>query len=183
MSSDHQSSNTLRKIFLAGGCFWGVQQYMAGIRGVAATEVGYANGDPSIENPSYEAVRYENTGHTEAVRIDYDPALCPLKALLRLFYEIIDPTEVDRQGHDIGHTYRTGVYYTDQADLPVITETVRELAGKYEKPLAMEVLPLANFWTAEEYHQDYLEKNPTGYCHVPLAKIRWVKTVDPMDFA
>lgn len=169
-------------IVLAGGCFWGVQAYLSGIRGVLSTEVGYANGDPGIENPSYEAVRYENIGHTEAVRTVFDPALCPLSALLRLFYEIIDPTEVDRQGHDVGHNYRTGVYYLQDADRPVIDETVWELQQKYSTPLAMEVLPLENFWPAEEYHQEYLDKNPTGYCHVPLAKIRWVRTVDPKDF-
>ena len=171
-----------KEIILAGGCFWGVQQYISGIRGVLGTEVGYANGDPSIQNPSYEAVRYENTGHTEAVRITYDPAICPLSALLRLFFEIIDPTEVDRQGHDIGHNYRTGIYYEDPSELSVIEAEVRELAARYEKPLALEVLPLENFWKAEEYHQDYLEKNPTGYCHVPLAKIRWVRTIDPKDY-
>ena len=173
----------MREIYLAGGCYWGVQKYVDNIKGVLETTVGFANGNPDIIGPSYEQVRYENTGHTEAVKVVYDENNVPLTALLRLFYKIIDPTVLDRQGHDVGHNYRTGVYYTDPADAAVVTKTLQELAEKYDAPIVVENEPLANFYTAEEYHQKYLDKTPGGYCHVPLADIIWVKTIDPMDYA
>ena len=170
-----------REIYLAGGCFWGVDKYVRCLRGVAATEVGYANGH--TENPSYEQVKHEHTGHAETVRVTYDPEALPLSVLLPLFYRIIDPVSVDRQGHDIGHQYRTGVYYTDPADRPVIEASLRALQAAHSAPLAVECEPLAQFFRAEEYHQDYLDKNPGGYCHVPFAEIAWAKTVDPLAWA
>ena len=173
----------MREIYLAGGCYWGVQKYVDNIKGVIETTVGFANGAPDITDPSYEQVRYENTGHTEAVKVVYDENNVPLTALLRLFYKIIDPTVLDRQGHDVGHNYRTGVYYTDPADAAVVTKTLQELVEKYDAPIVVENEPLANFYTAEEYHQKYLDKTPGGYCHGPLADIIWVKTIDPMDYA
>lgn len=172
-----------REIYLAGGCYWGVEKYMASLKGVKETTVGFANGRADIVAPTYEQVRYENTGHAETVRVLYDPAVLPLKALLRLFYKIIDPTSVDRQGGDVGHQYRTGVYYTDSLDLPVIQASLQELEAQTGAPLAVEALPLEHFWPAEEYHQKYLDKNPTGYCHVPLDLIRWAQTADPAEFA
>ncbi|MBR6029486.1 MAG: peptide-methionine (S)-S-oxide reductase MsrA [Clostridia bacterium] len=171
----------MKTIYLAGGCYWGVQKYIANIAGVIGTEVGFANG--SLECPSYAQVKKGDTGHAETVRVDYDEARLPLTALLRLFFRIIDPCAVDQQGHDIGHQYRTGVYCTDPADEPVIRAALQELAARYTKPLAVECLPLACFYTAEEAHQQYLDKNPGGYCHVPWAEINWVKTVDPAAYA
>ncbi len=164
-------------IYLAGGCYWGAQKYLSAIRGVKETCVGFANGN--TENPSYHQVRYENTGHAETVRVVYDPEVLPLEALLRLFYRIIDPHSVDRQGEDVGHQYRTGVYYDDPADEPAVRASLRELEQRVGGPLAVEALPLANFYPAEEYHQNYLDKNPGGYCHVPFALIQWVRTIDP----
>lgn len=170
----------IKEIYLAGGCYWDVEKYISGIRGVLETEVGFANGN--TDAPTYEQVRYENTGHAETVRVRYDAEALPLPALLRLFYRIIDPTSVDRQGGDIGHQYRTGVYFADAADEPVVRASLKALEAEVGAPLAVECCPLERFWTAEEYHQKYLNKNPGGYCHVPLELIRWVKTVEPKDF-
>ncbi len=171
------------EIYLAGGCFWGVEKYISNIKGVISTTVGYANGD--TEHPTYEQVRYENSGHAETVKVVFDEDVLSLEVLLKLFYRIIDPTSVDQQGEDIGHQYRTGIYHTDESDEAIIAHSLAELAercsGPDKAPLAIEACPLIHFYDAEEYHQDYLDKNPTGYCHVPLAEILWVKTIDPMS--
>jgi methionine-S-sulfoxide reductase len=154
----------MKQIYLAGGCFWGVEKYIAIIPGVIKTEAGYANGRTA--NPSYEDVCRRDTGHAETVKADYDPVRLELSRLLDLFYGAIDPTSVNRQGHNIGTQYRTGVYYTDEGDQPVILASIASLGTKYDKPIAVEVLPLENYYTAEEYHQKYLDKNPGGYCHI-----------------
>lgn len=166
------------EIYLAGGCFWGVEKYISNIKGVLSTTVGYANGD--TEHPTYEQVRYENSGHAETVKVVFDEEALSLEVLLKLFYRIIDPTSVDKQGEDEGHQYRTGIYHTDAADESIIAASLEELSQKYGT-LAIEACPLIHFYDAEEYHQDYLDKNPGGYCHVPLAEIMWVKTIDPMS--
>ena len=166
-----------RIIYLAGGCYWGVEQYVSGIKGVTATEVGFANG--RVTAPSYARVKQGDTGHAETVKVTFDPEALPLRALLRLFFRIIDPTSFERQGHDVGNQYRTGIYYTDPAEEPVIREELDRLAADYDRPLVVECLPLDCFYPAEEYHQKYLEKNPSGYCHVPLAEIQWVRGIDP----
>lgn len=181
----------MKTIYLAGGCYWGVEKYVSNIKGVLETTVGFANGD--TEHPTYEQVRYHNTGHAETVRVVYEEEQLPLSALLNLFYLIIDPTSVDRQGEDEGHQYRTGIYFTDKEDEEVIRISLRNLEEKLakedasgasaEKPkLAVEACPLEHFYDAEEYHQKYLDKNPAGYCHVPLAQIQWVKTINPADY-
>ena len=154
----------MAQIYLAGGCFWGTEKYLSSLEGVVATEVGYANG--RTENPSYEDVCYKNTGHAETVKVEYDADVLPLKELLKLFYEVIDPTSVNRQGNDVGTQYRTGIYYIDETDLPIIKESLKELKREYPVPLAIEVEPLDNYYPAEEYHQKYLDKNPGGYCHI-----------------
>lgn len=169
-----------KTIYLAGGCYWGTEKYVSNIKGVLETEVGFANGH--TEAPSYEQVKHENTGHAETVRVVYDPETVPLRALLRLFFLIIDPTSVDRQGGDVGHQYRTGIYYTDAEDGQVAEAALSELAREIGQPVAVECCPLEQFWPAEEYHQKYLDKNPGGYCHVPFAKIRWVKEVEPKEY-
>jgi len=159
----------LREIWLAGGCFWGTEAYMARIPGVADTDVGYANGH--TVNPTYEQVCSHNTGFAEAVHVRYDPVRISLAALLGHFFEIIDPTSLNRQGNDVGNQYRSGIYYRDPADLPVIQAAVAKEAGKYSRPIVTEVKPLENYYLAEKYHQDYLEKNPNGYCHVSFTTL------------
>ena len=173
----------MREIYLAGGCYWGVEKYISNIKGVLETTVGFANGD--TEHPTYEQVRYHNTGHAETVKVVYDEEQLPLSVLLKLFYLIIDPTSVDKQGEDEGHQYRTGIYFTESDDEAVIATSLKELKRNLEKegnkePLAIEACPLIHFYDAEEYHQKYLDKNPNGYCHVPIARILWAKTIDPL---
>lgn len=170
-----------KEIYLAGGCYWGVEKFVSNIKGVISTEVGFANGN--TEAPTYHQVRYEGTGHAETVHVVYDPAVLPLKALLNLFFLIIDPTSVDKQGEDVGHQYRTGIYFESEEDRKTAREALDALGARLGAEIAVECEPLVKFWTAEEYHQKYLDKNPGGYCHVPLAKIEWVKTVDPMEYA
>ena len=151
-------------IFLAGGCFWGLQKYFDQFDGVIRTEVGYANGPDQA--PSYEDVCHDS-GHAETVKIEFDESRLPLENLLESYFLVIDPLSVNRQGHDEGIQYRTGIYYTDEKQL----ETVRKVCGREEAKagakLAVAVEPLKNFFSAEDYHQKYLEKNPGGYCHIP----------------
>ncbi len=168
-----------KTIYLAGGCYWGVEKYISEIKGVLSTEVGFANGD--TEAPSYHQVRYENTGHAETVKVTYDPEKLSLSVLLKLFYKIIDPVSVDRQGEDEGHQYRTGVYFTEPEDEAIIVTSLKELEQEVGQELAVEACALEQFWPAEEYHQKYLDKNPTGYCHVSWKMIAWVKDVDPCE--
>ena len=158
---------TNETIYLAGGCFWGAQRYFDFLPCVLETEVGYANG--TTANPTYEQVKHENTGHAETVRVVYDPAAISLEELLEQFYKAIDPTSVNRQGGDVGVQYRTGIYSTDPAQTPIIEASLAELQTHYAQPVAVEALPLSNFYTAEEYHQKYLDKNPGGYCHISPA--------------
>jgi peptide methionine sulfoxide reductase msrA/msrB len=151
-------------IYFAGGCFWGIEKYFAGVRGVLDTEVGYANG--VTDKPTYEQVCTGRTGHAETLRVEYDPVVAPLPFLLDLLYDAIDPTALNRQGNDIGTQYRTGVYYTDPADAPVIERSLAALSARIGAPLAVESGALSAFHPAETYHQDYLDKNPGGYCHI-----------------
>ena len=152
-----------RTIYLAGGCFWGCQKYFDLIDGVLETEVGYANGP--TPNPSYEEVKH-HAGHAETVRVDYDADALPLEKLLEAYFRVIDPTAVNKQGGDEGIQYRTGIYRVDDSDAPIIDGALRGLALRYDAPLAVENKPLESFYSAEEYHQKYREKNPGGYCHI-----------------
>lgn len=156
----------MKEIVLAGGCFWGVEEYMSRIQGITETKVGYANGHK--ENPSYEEVCKNNTGHAEACYIKYDENTISLKLLLDKFWEVIDPTSINRQAHDVGSQYRTGIFYTDPGDLDIINESRDKEQEKYEKKIVTEVEPLRCFYDAEEYHQKYLKKNPGGYCHIHM---------------
>lgn len=158
----------MKEIYLAGGCFWGVEEYMSRIDGVVDTEVGYANGTKA--NPTYEEVCTGTTCHAETTYIKYDEKIISLEELLTRFWNIIDPTLLNRQGPDIGNQYRTGIYYVDEEDLYLINKTLEEQKTKYTKPIVTEILPLKSFYKAEEYHQDYLKKNPGGYCHIDLSK-------------
>ena len=155
----------MKTIYLAGGCFWGTQRFLDQFTGILETEAGYANG--RTDHPSYRQVRYEGTGHAETVRVLYDERVLPTGKLLRFYFRSIDPLSVNRQGEDEGIQYRTGIYYTDETLLPDIESVIREQERIAGRTLAVEVKPLENFWTAEEYHQKYLIKNPGGYCHIP----------------
>ena len=162
-----------KDIYFAGGCFWGTEHYFKQIEGVVLTEVGFANGH--TENPTYKEVYTDQTGFAETVFVRFYPDVVSLEFLLQMFFKAIDPTSLNKQGHDEGTRYRTGVYYTDPADLPVIEKVFAEEQKNYDQPLAVEKLPLQNFYTAEEYHQDYLDKNPDGYCHLPLSLFEFAR--------
>ena len=159
----------MKTMYLAGGCFWGMQQFIDQFVGVLRTEVGYANGPDRA--PSYQEV-CRDSGHAETVKIDYDENLISLAALLRYYFMAVDPLSVNRQGHDEGIQYRTGIYYTDPAQLPEIEAVYRAEEEKAGAKLAVELEPLRNFFSAEEYHQKYLDKNPGGYCHIPQQYFR-----------
>ena len=155
----------LREIYLAGGCYWGVDAWMERVVGVYATESGFANGKKA--GPvTYEEVYTDTTGHTEVVYIKYDETKISLVGLLTEFFGIINPTLLNRQADDIGSRYRTGIYYTDPTDQAVIEDFVAEKRADYDKPIVTEVRPLANYYPGPEEHQKYLEKNPNGYCHI-----------------
>ena len=163
----------MKEIYLAGGCFWGTEHYFKQIEGVVATDVGFANGH--TENPTYKEVYTDQTGFAETVRIQYDPSVVSLRFLLQMFFKAIDPTSLNKQGHDEGTRYRTGIYYTSPEDLPIIEEVYDKEQQLHQQPLAVEKLPLQNYFSAEEYHQDYLDKNPTGYCHLPLSLFEFAR--------
>ncbi|HKL98562.1 MAG TPA: peptide-methionine (S)-S-oxide reductase MsrA [Mobilitalea sp.] len=176
----NQIENT-KEIYLAGGCFWGTEKYLAGIPGIIRTDVGYANGN--TVNPTYEEVCHNNTGHAETVRVIYNPKSISLDFILTLYYDVINPTSVNRQGGDIGSQYRTGIYYIDETDIDTIRSSINKLQKDYKEPIAIEVLPLSNYYLAEEYHQKYLDKNPSGYCHIGKNKFDQVKNAkDPALF-
>jgi methionine-S-sulfoxide reductase len=156
----------MKEIVLAGGCFWGVEEYISRIDGVIETKVGYANGIK--ENPTYEEVCTGTTGHAEACYVKYDEKVLSLNKLLEKYFGIIEPTVENRQGPDIGHQYRTGIYYIDKNDLNEIQSYRDKEQEKYDKPIVTEIKTLECFYDAEEYHQKYLKKNPGGYCHINL---------------
>ena len=167
----------MKEIYLAGGCFWGTEHFFKQIEGVMETEVGFANGHTA--NPTYQEVYTDTTGYVETVLVKYDPDVVGLEFLLKMYFKAIDPTSVNKQGHDEGTRYRTGIYYTDADDLPVINKVYAEEQANYPLPLAVEKLPLENFYTAEDYHQDYLDKNPTGYCHLPTSLFEFARKQKP----
>lgn len=156
--------SNFRTIYLAGGCFWGMEGYFKRLRGVKSTCVGYANGN-SIDT---DYKRVKETDHAETIKILYDFSIISLEEILLHFFRVIDPTSVNRQGNDRGRQYRTGIYYTTRSDFLTI-QKIMDYEKSIHGELAVEVLPLDNFVMAEEYHQDYLDKNPGGYCHINLA--------------
>ncbi len=170
----------MKTIYLAGGCFWGTQKFFDQFGGVVRTEVGYANGPEGktapgttkgegvAKPPTYQDV-CSDSGHAETVLVEFDEEKISLAELLRYYFMVIDPVSVNRQGHDSGIQYRTGIYYTDPEMLPVIRGICGEVSERIGAPLAVEVGPLVNYYPAEEYHQKYLDKNPGGYCHIPAA--------------
>ena len=154
----------MKEIYLAGGCFWGLQKFFDQFDGIVSTEVGYANGPD--RKPSYEEV-CSDSGHAETVRIRYDEKILSLGQLLEYYYMVIDPLSVNRQGNDYGMQYRTGIYYTEDDQIPEIMDIWNKEEEKAGKPLAVELEKIKNFYPAETYHQKYLNKNPGGYCHIP----------------
>ena len=163
----------MKEIYFAGGCFWGVEHFFKGVDGVAEATPGYANGN--TQNPSYQEVYTDTTGFAETVRVRYKPERVSLALLTRLFFTVTDPLTLNRQGHDEGTRYRSGVFYADREDRPVIEAVFREVEARLGVPLVTELGPLKNFYPAEEYHQNYLDKNPEGYCHLPLKTFRYLR--------
>jgi methionine-S-sulfoxide reductase len=157
----------MNTIYIAGGCFWGVEAYFSSLKGVIETKVGYANGN--FDNPKYEDLKHGLATHSETVKIDYDENLITLENLLEHFLRFVDPYSIDKQGEDYGHQYRSGVYYTSNKDRDII---INYFNNTLKPDYKIEVLPLDKFFLAEEYHQDYLVKNPNGYCHINLGLIK-----------
>jgi methionine-S-sulfoxide reductase len=156
----------MKKIILAGGCFWGVERYYQRLKGVIDTEVGYTDGP--TKTPTYRDV-CNSSGHVEAVLLTYDETVLPLDKVLEHFFRIIDPTQYNRQGHDIGIQYRNAVFYFDEADLGVIEAFLASAQKNYARKIRTYVKEANPFYNAEDYHQDYLVKNPSGYCHVDMS--------------
>ena len=158
-------SDTLQTITLGGGCFWCTEAVYVQVRGVVDVESGYCNG--TVPHPSYEQVCTGTTGHNEVVKLVFDPQQVSVRELLEIFFVIHDPTTRNRQGNDTGTQYRSGIYFTHpehQVQAHTVIEEMQR-AGVYSRPVVTEVVPLKNYWSAEDYHQDYFEKNPgQGYC-------------------
>lgn len=152
----------MAEIYLAGGCFWGLEEYFSRIEGVEETTVGYANGQ--VESTNYQLIH--QTDHAETVHLIYDEKRISLREILLYYFRVIDPLSVNKQGNDVGRQYRTGVYYTNQADKAVIEQVFAEQEKQLGQKIAVELEPLRHYVLAEDYHQDYLKKNPGGYCHI-----------------
>ncbi len=168
-----------KSIWFAGGCFWGTEHFFKGVDGVLKATAGYANGHLDRQ-PSYEEVYTDTTGFAETVEVAYDPARISLPELTDLYFAIIDPLSLNRQGGDAGTRYRTGIYYGEEEDLSLILPRYNAESERLGAPLAVELEPLRNFYPAEEYHQQYLDKNPGGYCHIPLAAFRYLRLYQDM---
>lgn len=181
-SAGTMEEKTMKNIYLAGGCFWGMEKLMSVVPGVTDAVSGYANG--MIENPTYEQVCAGDTGFRETVRVTYDPERVSLQALLYVYFTGIDPEQSNGQGNDIGTQYLAGVYYEHEDDRPVIEAVMETEKARYGE-FHVECAPLTSFYTAEDYHQDYLDVHPNGYCHISSAVIEQAKKliVDPADYA
>lgn len=158
------------EIYLAGGCFWGVEAYFSKIPGVIFTEVGYANG--KTKNPTYEEVSTGDTDFAETVLVKYNKDKISLPDILSHYFDIVDLTTLNRQAHDYGTQYRSGIYYVNDQDKDVIDKLIKQEQKKQKKTIVTEIIKLKNFYPAEEYHQKYLDKNPGGYCHIDFSKIK-----------
>jgi len=169
----------MKSIILAGGCFWGVEAYYKRVKGVTFTKVGYSNG--KTKNPSYKEVCTGETEHAEVCYIKYDENIISLDKILEHFFRIIDPTSLNRQGADIGTQYRTGIFYIDREDSTIIKEFITKEQEKYNNKIVVEIEELSNYYDAETYHQSYLEKNPTGYCHVDLNLLKSLEKQLPIN--
>jgi methionine-S-sulfoxide reductase len=161
----------MQEAILAAGCFWGVQFYFDQVPGVVETEVGYIGGH--TKNPTYQDVLTHTTGHAEATRIVYDPKKVTYKTLLKQFFRMHDPTQMNRQGPDIGDNYRSAIFYKDETQKRAAEELIKQLddSGEFNKPIVTSLEKAGDFWPAEEYHQKYTEKTGVGACHVDYAPI------------
>ena len=155
----------LKVIYLAGGCFWGTDAYMARVHGVAATESGYANGNVPLP-VTYEEVYTDQTGYAEVVKVIYDTTRISLSEVLAEFFSITNPTTLNKQAEDVGTRYRSGIYYVNETDKPTIEAAIAKVQLRFTEPVVTTIEPLSNYQPAEDYHQNYLDKNPDGYCHV-----------------
>lgn len=173
MRNKTMMNKEMKTIYLAGGCFWGTEHYINIFDGIAETATGYANG--SIPSPTYEQVYTDSTGHAECVKVTYDPAVISLRTLCLLFFRSIDPMLENRQGDDVGTRYRTGIYWTSDEDREIVEEVFEKMQKRFDKPMKVEKCPLKCFYPAEDYHQDYLAKNPGGYCHLSMETFRFAK--------
>ena len=178
LDDSYQPPKDCKVLYLAGGCFWGMERALQMLDGVVQTEVGYANG--KVKDPTYEMVKHSDTGYKECVRVTFDPSVTTLRTVMEAYFICIDPERNDGQGHDIGSQYRTGVYYRDRslaAELNSIFEERRKLHSDFFTELGI----LHCFYEAEEYHQDYLIKNPSGYCHITKHEFDAVKKLNKVD--
>jgi len=179
---EREGADDLREIFFAGGCFWGVEAYFSQIPGVYDVTVGYANG--TTEHPTYEEVCRHTTGHAETIHVIYNPQFVSLQTLTEHFFLIINPLSLYQQGNDIGDQYRTGVYYTDEGDRETLQAVFDAEQEKHSEPIVTELAPLCCYYLAEEEHQDYLVKNPNGYCHVDFCTLDDLRQlVDPKVYS
>ena len=156
----------MEKAVFGAGCFWGVQKVFGELEGVVSTQVGYTGG--KLKNPTYDQVCYSDTGHAEAIEITFDPARISYRKLLEVFWTHHDPTTLNRQGNDVGSQYRSAIFYQTPSQKAAAEETLRLLdrSGIFKDPITTEIAPAETFYRAEEYHQNYLRKNPNGYCHI-----------------
>jgi len=179
MDFSNESENV---IYLAGGCFWGIEHLMQSIPGVIDAQNGYANESGEVD-ANYNTVCTEDTGFRETVRVEYDPEQVSLDALLMAYFYVIDPTAKNRQGNDVGSQYQTGIYYTNDAAKETVLR-IAEIERSRHTEFYVEIGPLLNYYPAEDYHQNYLEQNPSGYCHIPLAEIQLFSNlrIDPGDY-
>lgn len=154
-----------------------MEHFFQQVQGVVSTETGFANGNEDLPAPTYEQVYTDTTGYAETVKVEYDEQQVSLAFLIRMFFAAIDPLSLNKQGEDEGTRYRTGVYYLSEEQKAVIESVFAEEQKKYTEPMKVELLPLRNYYPADEYHQDYLNKHPDGYCHLPLSLFRWAREV------
>jgi peptide-methionine (S)-S-oxide reductase len=153
---------------LAGGCFWGVEELFRALPGVIDTTVGYTGG--TVDNPTYEVVKTGRTGHAESIEIKFDPSKITYREILEHFFRLHDPTTANRQGNDVGSQYRSAIFVHDDQQKETAAAVIKEMAARWPKPIVTEIVPATPFYSAEAYHQDYLQKHPNGYtCHY----LRW----------
>ena len=160
----------MKKIVVAGGCFWGVEEYYRRVKGIEKTKVGYAQGN--VVNPNYEQVKSQSTNHAEAVELWYDENVISFEKIMELLFRIIDPTSLNHQGEDHGTQYRTGIYVFDEQELRQAQAYIAERQKEYDQKICVETEMLTCFYDAEDYHQKYLVKNPAGYCHVDFSQLK-----------